>query len=367
MAFVLDGIAGVLDVYAVDSAEVDLEFAIRLEHGTAKLAAAHYALLRVLRREECSRVLFFETRPPRGLAHALRRLVLTVTARDESRARVLDAPIDEPIPPKRVRSSAPFAALLVGCSEEVYRSVVTGLGVGARRVVESDPQAGVARAMTEEFDVLLCAAHVAFGPRGFFDSLRAQDPLVASRVVLVAASGEYELTLAQLEDMGQSNTCLTMPVAPSLVLEIVRDLLAPWRLPIPSVEVGASKRPAGSSPPRVLVIDDPRETEALISESPRGRFVLEVTDNPWTALDRLALDPPDLILCSTSLKAGSTPLYRLLWNANPPMKARFMLLATTSRVGEDRASQRRLVERPLTTERITEALRRSGLLSGPSA
>jgi hypothetical protein len=70
VAFVLESVPGVLGVYSLATAGVDLEFAVRLEHGTRKLAAAHYALLRVLKREECHRVVFFETRLPPRLERA---------------------------------------------------------------------------------------------------------------------------------------------------------------------------------------------------------------------------------------------------------------------------------------------------------
>lgn len=360
VAFVLESVSGLVDVYAVDKEGVDLEFAVQLEHGMGKLAAAHYALLRVLEREECSRVLFFETQLPPGLAHAVTRLELSTAARDESCARVSARPLEEPRPPKRVRSDAPFAALLVGCTGEVYRSVVTGLGVAARRVIEPDPRLGVERALAEEFDVLLCSAHVAFGPLGFLQLLRAQDPSLVPRVILVAAPRERDLAIARLEESDRYNTCLATPVDPALILEIARTGFAvwPWSIPIPRARgAPAAQRAAEPGPSRVLVIDDQLETQALDTDSPGADVEIDIAQDAWTALDYLALEPPDLILCSASLNVGTMPLYRLLWDAHPELKARFMLVAPSQDLG-DRGGRHLLVERPLTRERLAEALRR---------
>lgn len=364
VAFVLESVPGVLDVYAVARAGVDLEFAVQLEHGTGKLAAAHYALLRVLKREECSRILFFETQLPPGLTHAVTRLELSTVERNESRVRVPERAPDEPSPPKRVRSGAQFAALLVGCTGEVYRSVVAGLGVAARRVIESDPRVGAERALAEEFDVLLCAARVAFGRLGFLQFLHAQDPFLVPRVILVAAPRERDLAIARLEESGRYNTCLATPVDPALILEIARTgfVVLPWSIPVPPARgTLAAQRATEPSAPRVLVVDDHLETQALDTDSPRADFKIDIAQDPWTALDYLALEPPDLILCSASLKAGTTPVYRLLWDAHPELKARFMLVASSQDLDDGRGRQR-LVQRPLTRERIAEALGRSGRL-----
>lgn len=359
VAFVLEGVPGVRDVHAVDKAGVDLEFAVRLERGTAKLAAAHYALLRVLTREECSRILFFETQLPQGLTHAVTRLELSTAERNESRARVSERALEEPSPPKRVHAAAPFATLLMRCTSEVHRSVVTALGIAARRVSESDPRIGAARALAEVFDVLLCSARVAFGPLGFLQLLRAQDPFLVPRVILVAEPRERDLAVARLEEIGRYNTCLATPVDPALILEIARTglVVLPWSIPVPRArESLAAQRAAKSSPPRVLVVDDHVETRALATDSPRSDFEIDIAQDAWTALDYLAVEPPELILCSASLSVGATPMYRLLWGAYPELKARFMLVAPSQDPGN--RGRRRLVERPLTRERIAEALRR---------
>jgi hypothetical protein len=222
VAFVLESVPGVLGVHSLAKAGVDLDFAVRLGHGTGKLAAAHYALLRVLKREECHRVLFFETRLPPRLERAATPIEISAAEREASRARVPERGREDPAPPKRVRSGAQFAALLVGRTGDVHHSVVRALGVAAHRVVERDPRAGAERARTEEFDVLICASSVAFGRLGFLETVYRQDPFLVPRVILIAEPGERDLVIARLEQSGRYNTCLTTPVDPALILEIAR-------------------------------------------------------------------------------------------------------------------------------------------------
>lgn len=263
----------------------------------------------------------------------------------------------------RLRSSAQFAALLIGCTGDVYASVVTALGVAARRVLEADPRSGAEQALVEEFDVILCAARVAFGQFGFLETLHREDPRLTSRVILVAPPGERDLVIARLEETGRYNTCLFTPVEPAIVLEIARTgfVVLPWSIPIPRARgtPPATGTPTTSSA-RVLLIDDSPEAQSLASASPPGTFTIDVTDDPWTALDYLEGDPHDLILCSASLRAGTTPVYRLLWNAHPELKPRFLLVASPSQLRDVGAASRSrtLVERPLTAERIAEALQR---------
>jgi hypothetical protein len=72
IAFVLEGVPGVREVYALDRRSAgDLELAVRLEHGGRHVALAHYALLRVMTHDECKTVLFFEVELPPTFADAL--------------------------------------------------------------------------------------------------------------------------------------------------------------------------------------------------------------------------------------------------------------------------------------------------------
>jgi hypothetical protein len=78
--------------------------------------------------------------------------------------------------------------------------------------------------------------------------------------------------------------------------------------------------------------------------------------------EHLASDPPDLVLCSASLRTGRTPLFRLLWTAHPELKARFVLIVSPEDLHAPLtpARQRIAVQRPITADVITQALRRLG-------
>jgi hypothetical protein len=114
VAFVLEGVAGVRGVYALERGSPgDLEYAVHLEHGGRHIALAHYALLRVLTHEECKSVLFFEVALPSAFQARASRLELSPTERAAARARVpltsdaleqRPAPIERRAPP---RASAP--------------------------------------------------------------------------------------------------------------------------------------------------------------------------------------------------------------------------------------------------------------------
>jgi len=294
-------------------------------------------------------------------------LSLSAAARDESRARVPERAPDEPTPRKRVKSNGQFAVLLVGCSRDLYRAVVSGLGVDARRVVESDPRVAAERALAEQFDLILCAKKVAFGAEGFLDLVQAGDPFVMARVILVVAPEERAPAVARLEFRRRYNTCLTTPVDPETLLEIATTgfVVLPWSMPVPSARGAlAAQHAARSGPVRVLIIDDDVEAVALDYASSEGRFRLEYASDAWTALDGLAAEPrPALVLCSASLLVETRPLYRMLWDAHPELKPRFMLIASPHAASEIQSPSRRLLfERPLTRERLEEALRQRSLL-----
>ena len=80
-----------------------------------------------------------------------------------------------------------------------------------------------------------------------------------------------------------------------------------------------------------------------------------VTADPWAALDCLDREDPDLVLCSVTLRVGDQPLYRLLWDAQPEIKARFMLIAPPNTAARPTAA---LVGRPITPDILQSALDR---------
>jgi len=94
VAFVLEGVPGVVDVYALDDVGRfigDLRFAVKLEHGGGHLAAAHFARLRVLSHDECLTVLLFEVGLPPVLRECATRLALSAAEREAAFTRVPEA------------------------------------------------------------------------------------------------------------------------------------------------------------------------------------------------------------------------------------------------------------------------------------
>jgi hypothetical protein len=367
VAFVLEEVAGVVGVYQLAPNAGDFELGVRLEHGTRILAAAHYALLRVLSYEECQCVLFFETGlPPRLQAKAV-RLELSAAEREATRARVASKPhgLNEAARPPRVRANACFSALLVDCSSDVYAAVVTALGAGARRVIETDPLVAAEKALSEEFDLILCPARVAFGRNGLLCRIHEHDSFAASRVVLIASPGEHALVMANLDELGCFNTCLSPPVEPEMLLELARTgcVVLPFTIPIPvprpeSGGVQSSKATERS----ILVIDDDIGTRILVVAMGNPSMKMTVTDDAWEALDQLAASTPDLILCSASLRVGRVPLYRLLWGAHPELKSRFVLIVPRDDLTPSaiQGRERPIVRRPLTREIVQWAMERFG-------
>jgi CheY-like chemotaxis protein len=368
VAFVLEGVPGVLGVFALSPSAGEFEFAVKLERGGESLAGAHYALLRVLTHEECKRVLFFETELPSGLRAKANAVVLSPSEIESSRRRVPERSpaLDQPPALWLPRGaswatlpSAPFAALVVGTDPEIHHAVIEALGVGARRVLVHDPVVALNHARVEAFDLIICSADVAFGSNGFLDRLRREDAFLASRVVLVAKPEKRDVTIALAEEMGSFNTCLTKPLDPSLLLEIARTggVVLPWNIPVPPAR--PERDALGSSRRRVLVVDEDPKTQALSDEAGAEGIEIVVTHDPWRALDELRAGPPDAVLCSATMRVGSTPMYRFLWASHPELKSRFVLIVAAE--GPPRSvkpgQEQLLLTRPLTRETITALLR----------
>ena len=155
----------------------------------------------------------------------------------------------------------------------------------------------------------LCSARVAFGQLGFLQFLQRAGPLSRLESDPRRGTRERDLTIARLEESGRYNTCLVTPVDPVRILEIARTgvVVLPWSIPVlPARGTLAARREPEPRPPRVLIIDDDEEAQALDTDSQRANVEIDIAHDAWTALDYLALKPPDLILCSASLKAGTS-------------------------------------------------------------
>lgn len=368
VAFVLEGVPGVVEVYALDSAARstgNLELAVKVRNLGGALARAHYALLRVLSHDECRGVLFFEVDLPPSFRPHASRLELSAAEREAARARVPET-IAEP-EPEAIGSASRTAEmeprrcriLIIDADIEVSRA-----GDGAVGVVESDPVAAFWTARNETFDLILLDARLAFGRDGLLPGLLTGVQPAARQVVLLAREGERDLVFASLNELQCWNPILTKPIDPEGLLEILhtRPGGQHWRIP-----VLPPRRPAVVDPPRakpvrrVLVIDEDPATAKLLASMDDGPLRFVVTSDAWEAVDLVAEPDWALVVCSAAMQTlGGAPFYRLVWNARPDLKSRFVFIAgpeVVPSVASD-GSPPAVVERPLTRRTFVELVER---------
>jgi CheY-like chemotaxis protein len=362
IAFVLEGVPGVREVYALERLSAgDLELAVRVDHGGHHVALAHYALLRVLTHEECKAVLFFEVGLPPSFVERAVRLELSDSEREAARVRVpvTSAALEqEPawLPALPAQAVEPFLVLIVDADVDVYRTVVDLVGVHAEALVETNPVEAVAMARAQYFWFILCDARLAFGGNGFLRMLHSADPARAARVLLVAHEGERDLLVSSLDELQFWTSFLCRPIDIDALLEIMLTgaIIQRWRTPIPSPRRDQVAR-------RVLVVDDDPTTSMLLASMRGSATHVTVTSDEWEALDQIAAGTPDLVICSVSLRTrGGTPFYRLLWNAHPELKQRFVFIARGEAAPASTTGGRAapVVERPLTRDVIAALLER---------
>lgn len=372
VAFVLEGVPGVAEVYSIEQGadfSGGLEFAVRLVHGGDHLALAHYALLRVLSHHECEAVLFFEVDLPPFLRKRASRLELSNADREAARGRVAESspaleqqPVVGRWPPPAPRTDA--RVLIVDHDVQVHRAVSAALGATGARVIESDPYSAFFRAQDGDFDLILCDAHVAFGQFGLLSRLLAANPIVARRVVILAHESGRDLLITCLDDLGCCNGFLLKPVDFKSLRELLgtRFTVQRWNIPVLPAR-GASKvaapEPGGTQ--LVIVVDDDADTKARFATAGEDLIQVVVTSDEWEAVDLIDDVDVALVLCSVSLRTASgTPLYRLLWNARPEIKKRFVFIARSDAAPPSAADKgpAAVVQRPLTRDAIAALLER---------
>jgi CheY-like chemotaxis protein len=358
IAFVLEGVPGVCEVYALDSQSAgDLTIAVRLEHGGRHVAAAHYALLRVLSHDECKAVLFFEVDLPPVFRERALRLELSSTERDAARSRVpaSSAALEQPpVVPTSAIIPGGFQVLIVDADVDVYRAIVTAFGAGGDRIVEADPFEAFRRARSRRFDLMVCDARLAFGGNGFLRMLHASDPMSVSRVLLVAREGERDLLVRGLDELHAWSSFVCRPVDVDTLREVVRtgSIIQSWCIPVPPPRTASAPKDVTK---RVLVVDDDPTSAMLLASSRGSAIETTVTSDEWEALDAIAAGAPVLVVCSVSLRTrGGIPFYRLLWNAHPELKQRFVFIARADAAPASTTTGRAapVVERPLTRDVI---------------
>jgi CheY-like chemotaxis protein len=370
IAFVLEGVPGVRAVYALERGSAgDLELAVGIDHGGGSVALAHYALLRVLTHEECKTVLFFEVELPPSFCKRASRLELSDTDREAARARVplTSAALEQepaPTPPLLPVTAPKFRILIVDADVEVSRTVVPLFGASAEGVIETNPVEAFTKARAQFFSLILCDARLAFGGNGFLRMLHRSDPARAARVLLVAHEGERDLLVTSLDELHCWTSFLCRPIDVDALLEIVMtgSIIQRWRIPIPAPRRPAEVKPLNDKVARrVLVVDDDPTTAMLLASMQGDPLDATVTSDEWEALDQIAAGAPDLVVCSVSLRTrGGTPFYRLLWNAHPELKHRFVFITRAEAAPSSTTSGRAapVVERPLTRDVIAALLER---------
>jgi DNA-binding NarL/FixJ family response regulator len=372
VAFVLEEAPGVVEVHALERIEGrgDLEFAVKLAHGCRPVALAHVALLRVLSHDDCRSILFYEVDLPGGLRARASRLELSAAEREDSRARVPETSAAlEQLPTMRRWSPTPAAkreslrALIVDSDSEVHRAVQTALGQTAECVVEPDTFTAFWKAKKERFDLVLCDSRLAFGRQGFLGQL-LEAGVPARHVVIVAYEGERELVVTSIDELRCWNSVLCRPIEPETLREILDtgSIIQRWRIPVlsPRQPRAAGAREAGTVR-RVVIVDDDATTQMIFRSKGDDPLEVLVTTDEWEAVDLVRADEVALVVCSVSMKTlGGTPFYRLLWNARPDIKRRFVFIARPDAVPSSAAAGRAapVIERPLTREAIQELVER---------
>lgn len=332
IAFVLEGVPGVLEVVALRAAST-FAFAVRVESPHAQ-ARAHYALLRVLAHEDCRSVYVYQAELPAAFRARATRLVLSERDRAEARARVpttSPALEQKPHAPRPVGlASVGFRVLLVADDVESWRAVLAALGMGTERIIEPDVERALALCRGREFDLIVCCASRAFGRRGFVTTLATENPGATDDVVLVARAGQRELAIASLKKLCVWCSVLTRPVDPDDLRELLRVRASsdPFTIPVlpPRQDRRRASRPS-VAPHVVLFDDEPVPPDLAVALGAEG-VSLTSTSTPWELLDALASGHVDLVLASATAKTpDGVPVYRFAWKARPADASRFVFLA----------------------------------------
>lgn len=359
IAYVLESVPGVEALYALGGRTAfagNLRFAAKLEPGGRALAAAHFALLRAMTHAECSSVLLFDVElSPRVRADAT-PLVLSVVEREEAHQRVpvSSAALEQQEGPRSLPryERSDFRWMIVDGDPALHAALEGAFGAASKPEIEPDLAAAFTAAQREPHHLILCDARLAFGSGGLLAQLYAADREAARRVILVAHEGERELLLTNLDELGVWNSFLCRPVDAATLRELLDtgSVVQQW---------ARSALPEGTLPPRrVLVVDDDSTTAMLLAAT-GSELEATVTSDEWEALDHLADEGLDLVVCSLALRTrGDTPFYRLLWNARPDIKRRFVFIARADAAPVSTSAAMTVVERPLTREVVLKLVDR---------
>jgi len=265
LALLLEGVEGVLDVYAIDPGQrvaEHFDFAVRLTSGGRALAVVPYALLQILTHAECTRVFFFTNGLPAVVAGAARPITLSGRERDDARQRAAARPPPEPVHEIRSSESIPVARpellVLIVDDDPQVEATVDAVVAAPVLAFAVDSVTG-ALAVTERRlpDLILCAARLAFGEGG----LLARLPLPVARKVLVLAHPS-EVADARWRLQG-TERILVKPLEDWLLCNRIENAWTTSQL---------------SAPDRARVIGSPPPTARLTTPHPGAPFSALVVD-----------------------------------------------------------------------------------------
>ena len=355
VAFVLETVAGVQGVYELasraDAREDrerragggDRELLIHMEQDQRAIVAAHYALLKIMRHEDYERVLIVRM-VPTSLEARLAPIVLAgpqrfaamnrVSARAKLLAEERAAAVEAEKVARMERPAKHFdlLSILLFSEDEAVHQAMCEAFPGARISFVGNLKNAIGLTRYRYFDFVFCRAQGALGMWGFIAGVAEHKPQLAREIVVVIEPGERDIFKQNLRVTRRDNRCLPVPVTPESIRLVSKAPLGFEVLNVPTSTSTSTSTPtptSTSTPVRrflVLLVDDEPDTEALATALAPAVHLIRVSDE-WSALDKIAVNDLDLVLCNARMKvAGGKPLYRLLWNTRPAIKSRFALI-----------------------------------------
>lgn len=375
VAYVLEGARGVIATYALSPrAGGHYDFAVHVDDARSH-AEAIYALERVGLHHRDARVCFFHTSLVATIAARARRLDLTDAQRAASTARLppprFATPAELAALPNlaflRLMHSpepgAPFSVLLVDVDDDVQLAVRRIFRESSRHLVVAKAKDAAEVALTKPFHLVVCG-HRAAAFQGFLDTIAAEDPCGAERVLVVSPARDVPWTRWHLDKKRRSNVVLPLPIDDALLQkEAFRD--HPELLDRVAVR-DLADTPSFAYVPRrfrrsqVLVVDDIVDSEIFFASDPAfdGAEVV-YAKTPIEAFEIVVAREIDLLIVAGSMRGdGGEAFYRVLWRLAPKLKSRTVILAAADAMPSSLppSTRPRLLERPLRVETIARVI-----------
>jgi response regulator RpfG family c-di-GMP phosphodiesterase len=250
VAYVLESVPGVLGVYAV--AHGSFDFAIELE-SPRSIVQAHYALLRVMTHEDCSRVHFFWVALSPSFVRAATLLCLSAHDREAARSRLPPRP-----PPRKVarpESDLPIRILAIDVDDSECSAIERISCMEVTRCTYA-PEAAE-RAFSAPFHAIVVGARDVQRPQVLIDRIAQEDGEASRRVIVVASDSFGGRVANSLRMLGYGNPIFLLPLQEPLLrreIFVARD-----RVPSGLANVSPAPRrlltPDALAPFTVLIVD----------------------------------------------------------------------------------------------------------------